>query len=869
MQTALVYVLTLGLVASFAAGEGAAASPPPISNIAPNPSFEAGTGQPEGWVAGDGGIVGPGRNGERAIGGKTPADSIVWVSEPFQLDAGQSYRLDGWIRCRRGSAALGCDLLAGDGRAVGAFAAPSVPAGLGWQYAAVDQDMPPGVVRARIWLRVAGEAYLDDLNLVPLIRNLVYNPGFDADAKGRIGMWSQEAPEDDEGGAIRGDPVGRTGSAMRVEGGPNGWSARCVMWPVLEGVTAYQFSGYVRAEGGEPEVRLLWLDAWEKVISEDTVEPASVENGWTRYKRDDLTPPTDATHTTVAVRVKGGATAWLDDFFFGAQSPASHTRPIAHVLINQVGYDLGAPKSAVVATNFFPADPGDARLIVTTAPGGESVTVPLRCGGRIYDGKPDDWGSYYWKADFSGLDAAGTYTAKAIIGDTKAESPRFAIDDRAVFRETAHLGTEFFFVQRCGFDVPGWHKPCHLDDANLPDGTHIDAIGGWHSAGDYNKIMYENGDGGVMYALVTAYLSDPGLYDHLGCARNGLPCIVDEAWWGARFVAKMQIPASGGLYNTINQGPGREWMKWSPPEIHTDNIVGTADDPIITPGEGRSPLAIGGWARLSVLLQERGVENDYLDRARQLWDHATNSGTAVGGGHLLVSAVELHAVTGEQRYLDAARTCAEGILASQGQAGRLAGAFGSYGEVDAGALAFFALRYPDDPLRPRIVAALRDWITFCRSTADNPFGLGKQSVGEHDYFFEPTSALGHNWELLTRAWAAALCYRVTGDHRALRYATDQVDWILGKNPYGLCMFEGKGAFNPPRYHHRYDSIPGHERGAVPGCVPNGFVRTPSGLDQPGFDLSRPAPGKRHPSYRTSEPWLTHNLWYLMAVSALP
>ena len=83
------------------------------------------------------------------------------------------------------------------------------------------------------------------------------------------------------------------------------------------------------------------------------------------------------------------------------------------------------------------------------------------------------------------------------------------------------------------------------------------------------------------------------------------------------------------------------------------------------------------------------------------------------------------------------------------------------------------------------------------------------------------------------------------------------------------MFEGAGTVNPPRYHHRYDSIPGHPRGAVPGAIPNGFVRSAYGLDQPGFDLSRVGSGRAHPSYRTSEPWLTHNMWYLMALSALP
>jgi hypothetical protein len=37
-------------------------------------------------------------------------------------------------------------------------------------------------------------------------------------------------------------------------------------------------------------------------------------------------------------------------------------------------------------------------------------------------------------------------------------------------------------------------------------------------------------------------------------------------------------------------------------------------------------------------------------------------------------------------------------------------------------------------------------------------------------------------------------------------------------------------------------------------------------DRPGLDLSRG--GNRAPSFRTSEPWLVHNLFYLLAVSEL-
>jgi hypothetical protein len=59
---------------------------------------------------------------------------------------------------------------------------------------------------------------------------------------------------------------------------------------------------------------------------------------------------------------------------------------------------------------------------------------------------------------------------------------------------------------------------------------------------------------------------------------------------------------------------------------------------------------------------------------------------------------------------------------------------------------------------------------------------------------------------------------------------------------------------------------GRECGAVPGTVPNGFVREMGMADRPGLDLGRG--DNRAPYFRTSEPWLIHNLFYLLAVSEL-
>jgi hypothetical protein len=122
----------------------------------------------------------------------------------------------------------------------------------------------------------------------------------------------------------------------------------------------------------------------------------------------------------------------------------------------------------------------------------------------------------------------------------------FRIAPRLLFEETADLAAQFFFVQRCGGEVPGWHKACHLDDARLPDGAHRDLTGGWHDAGDYNKWMGDWNQSGSAYALVTAYLAGRDHFDRIDRDRDGRADILDEALWGARFLARPVLSQDAG-----------------------------------------------------------------------------------------------------------------------------------------------------------------------------------------------------------------------------------------------------------------------------------------------------------------------------------
>lgn len=853
-------------------GLAAHAQPAAAQSLLPNGSFEQGD-PPADWQAQAGGAItkGDAHRGERSAGGETTRRGVVWESAAGVITPQVDYRLEGWIRCPDGEGQLEVELSDAAGKSLRRLSAPTVRRAADWRYTALEWNAA-AATSARVAFRVKGKAQLDDVVLAPVATNFIGNPSAEGDERGRIPMWNEA--QDDEllpgrrAGRLALDSEVKHGGKTSVRLTPEGdwYGLASINCPVPPWTERMELSGWARSDNAaSAHLLACWTDDAQKVMRVDVGKPVaasrqSAEAGdWQRISFMPPSRPANATGVRLVAVARGG-TGWFDDFDIVRLRPRERR---IQVFANQVGYEVAGPKSAVVAVNFLPASRAELNVQVVAAAGKTVWQETVPCSGRVHSGTTNDWGWYFWRADFSNFRQPGAYCVVAQADGARAESPPIRIGHDALLSQTAQSAVDFFFVQRCGFAVPGWHKACHLDDAKLPDGSHIGATGGWHSAGDYNKLMYENGDGGVVFSLLTAQSRAPEIFNKFNRDGGGWCDALNEAEWGAEFVAKMQIPESGGLRNTVSQGPGRNWTKWSAPEDHTDNVVGNADDPVIQPGEGSSPLVIGGWARLSVLLKQRGMTNDLLERAVRLWNHASKDGTQIGSPHLLLSALEMDRVTGEAVYLDYARRTAESLLLQQTTNGSHRGAFGSYGELSAGALASFALAEPGNPLAPQIKSALTDYVTFCASTARSPFGLCSRSVNEADGFFPPD--MGSNFQLLQRAWAAGLAYRVTQDSRALVFAADQLDWLLGKNPIGLCMFEGKGTLNPPRYHHRYNVIPGKERGAVPGTIPNGFVRELGLADRAGFDMSRA--GGRAPSFRTSEPWLVHNMWYLLALSA--
>ncbi len=164
---------------------------------------------------------------------------------------------------------------------------------------------------------------------------------------------------------------------------------------------------------------------------------------------------------------------------------------------------------------------------------------------------------------------------------------------------------------------------------------------------------------------------------------------------------------------------------------------------------------------------------------------------------------------------------------------------------------------PPMPKRTAEVAAVRASIQFeLATTAEvpNPFGYARQLVQSKDgsrrtTFFFPHDAetapwwQGENARLASLAAAARLAAKHFPDdkpfHDALQaYAWNQLNWILGQNPFDTCMLHATGRNNIP-----YMFFTFYEYTNAPGGIINGIT---GGLTNPhdiDFDLGFRVTGK--------------------------
>ncbi len=586
-----------------------------------------------------------------------------------------------------------------------------------------------------------------------------------------------------------------------------------------------------------------------------------------------------------------GGTGPLKEPPMAVEDPAAN----AQVHISHIGYELRAPKHAVVQASatisrFQLVSASDSKVYL-------SGTLRERTGFTSWSGGPR-----YYTADFSALTRPGDYLLRV----NGANTPAFTVAQSVHFTKTATAVLGYFKNSRAD-DKAVWDA-----DAAVPfygAATKHNVQGGWYDAsGDSSKYLshlsyanYLNPQQIPLTAWALASVADdaPTLVAGLGLDA----ALKDEARWGADYLLRV-LDDAGYFYIGVFDGwsgnvGNREICTFS----GQSGVKTTAYQAAYREGGGLAIAALARVARWGTA--GAFTAQQYKDGAEKAFAHLETNGAnycddqvenVIDDYAALLAASELFATTAKAAYLPAARkraTQLEARVTPRGYFNSNAAGRPFWHASDAGLPVVALARYleveTDAAARTAAKAAIRkhlDYLVAVTSAVTNPFGYARQTFNtgaggaQTDGFFIPHDNESGYWWQGENARLASLAAAALIGGRALAsatteplgvspslagYAEDQLDWVLGKNPKDLCFLKGFGRNNPPPYKGG-----AAEAQPLDGGISNGITGAETKINGTGLQwlTSSTEPTNAWQNWRWSEQWLPHSSWYLIAIAAL-
>ncbi|HEY4416870.1 MAG TPA: glycoside hydrolase family 9 protein [Verrucomicrobiae bacterium] len=583
------------------------------------------------------------------------------------------------------------------------------------------------------------------------------------------------------------------------------------------------------------------------------------------------------------------------------------------ILVNHLGYEAMAPKRAVLRGHA--SDEVTDFKVIEAATGKSVFTGAVAKVGPVDQWK--DW--FFWTADFDSINTEGNYVLISTTRHGEVRSFPFAITADLLEKNTLSSVIYYFKGQRCSGLMDKADQHAKFEGATNTADVH----GGWYDAtGDYGKHLGGLGFSDYFnmqptpvadWALFKAYqsLMQRGDPDFRQYERR----LLDEAMYGADFLVRMKNPG-GSFYRTVDApGPGKrpedrvigkEGVGFAIKTVRTKNDYSIGERKTIA---GEFPYEVGyrsgGGAAIAALalastcpaggdfssatyLQTAEAAFAFLETNNLSFnpDGQENILDDYGG---LLAATELFKATKDTRYQAAAGRKARRMLARLITDGGHTnywraddGVRPYFHAVDAGFPVISLLGYADiadAATRADVLVAVRKSLQFELSVTRevaNPFGYARQLVQTQNgqrrtTFFYPHDTetglwwQGENARLSSLATAARLATKYFADDpgfcRQLQtYAWNQLNWILGLNPYDSCMLQGAG-----RNSIFYMYFKSYEYTAAPGGICNGITAGRTNLDDIDYNVGFAVTGQDE-DWRWSEQWLPHAAWYLYAVA---
>jgi endoglucanase len=517
-----------------------------------------------------------------------------------------------------------------------------------------------------------------------------------------------------------------------------------------------------------------------------------------------------------------------------------HAAASAKIVVNQVGYLPNSPKVALLVNSNTAQQP--IELVDSTTKQIVRVITPSQ---SVRDRDSND---RLQTIDFSQISQPGNYflrTGSIAEGRFSTnESYPFSIAPN-VYQEPIIKLLRSYYLQRCGIAIDDpitriRHAPCHLRDGTLAhqdptnsSGKVIPATGGWHDAGDYGK--YVSTTAVTTGRLLSLYENNPKAFlDRqltIPESGNGIPDLLDEMRVGLDWMLTMQR-SDGAIYRKLS---GKKWPPIVAPDEDTQPrfIYG-----ISTPETAKFAAAMAIAARVYAPLQPQ-QSTIYLKAARRAWDYLqTQSAMKVdwvdgddsGSGKYLASEIDTEPslkIDTDDRLWAAAELF---ITTKESQFDR-----------------YFLQHLPNfdydlfewkDPSALGLLNYVSENATS--QTSEITLKIAKKILNRADALVKNVSTSGYhlanqrfiwgsNKMTATEGLTLILAYRLTDGTAYRQAAIDQIDYLLGRNPFNQTFVTGIGTHPVRHVNHifaraRKISIPGllvggANNGAQDGLAP--------------------------------------------------
>jgi hypothetical protein len=583
------------------------------------------------------------------------------------------------------------------------------------------------------------------------------------------------------------------------------------------------------------------------------------------------------------------------------------------ILTNHVGYEATGPKHVVIQGT---AEDKVSRCAVKMSGSDKEVfSGPAKDAGPVKKWK--DW--YYWTFDFDPVTAEGQYYLECASGSGPLRSYPFMIQKLLLERNTLSDAIYYFKEERSSGQMD--KADHHLAFDGAPSKGFLDAHGGWWDAtGDYGKHFSHLSFSTYFNPQQIPFVVYSLFKSHDQLKLRKIPetvryqdRLLDEAMFGADYLVRMKAP-NGSFYRSVttgsvNQVPDERKVAG---EMKKFGISTGGENPTGMVEQASNALEFevsyrsGGGVAIAALaiastypISGEFKNADYLKAAEDAFAYLEkNNLKMVNDGKenilddycALTAATELYRATHKDIYKAAADRRARSLMSRLISSGGYQDYWRAddkdrpyFHAVEAGFPAVSLLYYAgiaDPATRAQVYETVKKSLASelaITSEVSNPFGYGRQLVQDingkrYTSFFFPhhTEASpwwqGENARLASLAAAARLAAPHYTDDPAFQkklesFADDQLNWILGLNPYDSSMMYGVGRNNP-----QYMYFDSWEFTNAPGGISNGITSGFKDESDIDYDLRYQQTGADN-DWRWQEQWLPHGAWYILAVSA--